>query len=63
MIEVIYKKEEISVWDLIDEAKISIRDYQNLKAYMEYRYKSVKFDKRSKTWMLIADKKKIEDLV
>lgn len=63
MIEVIYKKQEISVWDMIDEARISIRDYQNLKAYMEHKYQSVEFDKHSKSWRLLADKKKIEDLV
>jgi len=63
MIEVIYKKEKINVWDLIDEDKVSIRDYYNLKCYMEHKYKSVKFDKHSKSWILLADKKEVEELV
>lgn len=40
MISVIRNHGEINQWDMIDEAGVSIRDFYQLKAYMEHKFDS-----------------------
>jgi len=61
MIRVIYEKGSINRWDMIDEVKVSIRDYYNLKAYMEHKYQyAVKYDETTECWILLVEKKELK---
>ncbi len=64
MVKVIWKHESINVWDMIDEARVSIRDYYNLKGYMEHKFKNgIKYEETTKNWVVIVQKKELKDLV
>lgn len=53
MVKVIQDHEEDGIhrWDLIDEAKISIRDYNMLKSYLQHKFDdTVKYEKTTQMW-------------
>jgi len=51
MINIIKKEGTIHRWDLIDDARLSIRDYNQLKSYMEHRFDHlITYNKSMQTW-------------
>ena len=53
---IIQNKGEIHRWDLIDEARISIGKYNNLKAYFEHKFeKMVMYSKDTQMWSAVEN--------
>ncbi len=51
MIRVIRDEGTVHKWDLVDLARISIRDYTNLSSYMRHRFDGqIKYDPNTSTW-------------
>jgi len=56
MLNAIKRDGAIHRWDLIDEVNISIRDYNQLKSYMEHKYDSlIQYDKSTQTWTRLGE--------
>jgi len=59
MLGVIQERDKILLCDLLDDAGISIRDYYQLKAYMEQKFSyEIKFDKKAKCYINLTYKPK-----
>lgn len=62
MFRVIQNKGEIHQWDLVEESKVSIRDYQNLRGFLLHKYgDKIMFDRKLQTWYLIQYKQLKEE--
>jgi len=56
MARIIQNKGEIHRWDLVDEARISIGEYNKLKSYFERKYANfVSYSKGSQMWLSMID--------
>jgi hypothetical protein len=52
MARIIQNKGEIHRWDLVDEARISIGEYNKLKSYFERKYANfVNYSKGTQMWL------------
>ena len=63
MVKVIKEEGTIHKWDLIDKARVSIRDYSNLSSYMKYRFDNmIQYNKDHQMWSKLnqLDEIKIE---
>lgn len=59
MVHIIKLRGTIHRWDLIDEAKISINTYNQLKSYMQHKFEEkVKYDKGFEEWKYIYQEPK-----
>ena len=55
LVALIRSSEAIHRWDLIDEAKVSIRDYNMIKSYLQHRFDHlIKYDKSNQMWIAIS---------
>jgi len=56
MARIIQNKGEIHRWDLIDEARISIGEYNKLKSYFERKYANfVNYSKQTQMWLAVEN--------
>ncbi len=56
MARIIQNKGEIHRWDLVDEARISIGEYNKLKSYFERKYANfVNYSKGTQMWLSMID--------
>ena len=54
MVRIIKKETTIHRWDLIDEAKVGIGEYNKVKSYMEWKFDgTIRYDKETELWTFL----------
>lgn len=63
MIAVIKARGRVHRWEMIDEARVSIGDYNKLKSYMEFKFaEQVKYDKQHEEWSYLYPSPKAAEI-